>query len=69
MSPPSARARRPSRPASQPDEKMGWGAWVLVGLCVLLGVGLILIFRGRVGRPGPAVESVPSPLATRAAPA
>ena len=48
---------------------MGWGAWILVGLCVLFGVGLILIFRGRPGRPVPATESAPSPPATRAAPA
>ena len=30
-----ARPLRPHRPPPQPDERMGWGAWVLVAACIL----------------------------------
>ncbi len=65
-----ARTRRPYRPAPKRDEKMGWGAWVMVGACVLLGAGLVMVFRARLARPVPAVASPAAPeAAQRAAPA
>lgn len=70
MTPPApTRTRRPTRPTPQPDEKMGVGAWVLVGVCVLAGAGLLIGLRARVVRTVPVVESAAPAEAPRAAPA
>ncbi len=47
---------------------MGVGAWVLVGVCVLAGAGLLLGLRARLVRTVPAVESA-APQPPAAAPA
>ena len=59
------RAPRPRQPSPQPDERVGWGAWLLVGLCVLAGAGALLFVRARLVRGAHPAETA-APAATAA---
>jgi len=69
----SHRVRPRRRPAPrQAEGKLGWGAWVLVGLCVILGAVLLFALQARTPRTVPAVpeaRTTPPPIQAPAQPA
>ncbi len=64
----SARAR-PRRPPAPPrgGDRLGWGVWVLVAVCLVLGGALLVALRARVPRAVPPADTAAGPEAGQAA--